>query len=694
MEGEISIDKEVSVKRSLLFGAGFFALWFFIDIAFSSGFAIMGESDKDIETFVRSNYLGMIVWYQLSLLFVAIIIGSVTGLLSAFFARYFGLGTRVAYGLTLLFFFASQLRMVVYQPQFFDGPFLDSHPLLSQIFFFPAGRLHPAIAEMFLWGVVAALLFAPVKNFFPWILERKSRAMAASIIALGVGLWNMGPAGIGAAQNERPNILLVVIDSLRPDHVSLNGYERKTTPNIDAIGRRGAALWNVISDLPRTYPSWVSMMTGRYPMTHGVRHMFPTLEQRRLIHPSLPETLSKAGWQTAVVSDFAGDIFPRIDFGFSSIDTPGFTFDDIVKIGSLETHPALLTFLNNGLGMYLYPVIRELVYNSDPGALTDKAIGQIESFRKGDPFFLSVFYSTTHLPYAAPAPYYYKFTHHEYYGIHKFQKKDLLMEKKSESPSDIQRVQDLYDGALFGIDKGVGRLIESLGANGYLENTIVIVTADHGENFFENEAEIGHGNHLRGPYAITVPLIIYDPRNKFALKQTNIQARLIDLAPTLVDLADVKAQPMTGESLRPVLDGEEQGDRVAYSESAVWYLNSGPFFFQKMRLEYPSLTELLEVDFDHDNEVVIKNKYQPVVVTAKHRMISDGEHKLIIMPTVDGIITELYDLVADPAELKDISKDFPEVTARLARLLYATVSQNTDAVIRDGYIYERREFVW
>jgi len=672
----------------------FFAIWFFAGLAAYSGFEVMGESDKTLESYVASNYYWFNIFFQISILLVITLTGAAAGFLSGVFARRAGGGRIAAYGLPPLLWMTAVLSLLVRQPQFFDGPFLDSKPWLRALVFSPTRWLEPYMADSSLALIALCLVAVPVMNAAIWVTRYKSRVALVAVLALGWRTWDGAFAALSSPQKKKPNVLLVVIDSLRSDHLSINGYERKTTPVIDSIAAQGAVFEKVIVDVPRTFPSWVSMMTGQYAMTHGVRHMFPTEEQRRLIYPPLPKIMSESGWQTAVVADFAGDIFPRMDLGFQRTDAPDFTFDDLVKIRNLEIHPTAMAFLNNRAGETLYPSIREMVDNCDPRTLTDRVIATLRSFDRKKPFFLSVFFSATHIPYAVTGPYYRKFSDPAYEGPYLFQKKNLLMTKDDVTPADRQHLIDLYDGALYAVDEQIGRMLSELKSLGYGDDTIITVTGDHGENFYEHRAEIGHGNHLRGPYAITPPLVIQDTRRPFTVKKVKWQARSIDLAPTLADMAGVKMPATAGSSLVPMLDGREKNNRLAYSETGLWYVNEGPFFFQKMRINYPNVTGLCEIDDEWRKEVVIKERYQPLVVAAKHRMVSDGKYKLIVMPTENGPVSELYDLQADPEEKNDISKTNPEALALMTEKLKEVELESADTVFYRGMAFARQDFEW
>ena len=116
-----------------------------------------------------------------------------------------------------------------------------------------------------------------------------------------------------ASASARPNVIILAADSLRADRI-----QPKLTPTLAALGDKGTRFDRAYVSFPRTFPSWVSILTGRHPHHHGIRSMFPRWEERAKDFDALPARLAKAGYATAVVSDYAGDIFGRVDLGFAT----------------------------------------------------------------------------------------------------------------------------------------------------------------------------------------------------------------------------------------------------------------------------------------------------------------------------------------------------------------------------------------
>src|SRR5262249_5475081 len=121
-------------------------------------------------------------------------------------------------------------------------------------------------------------------------------------------------AGDGKSSAAPMNILILAADSLRNDRL-----DARIAPNLAGLAARGTRLERAYVSVPRTFRSWVTILTGRHDHHHGVRSMFPTWEERAKDFDALPSRLARAGFTTAVVSDYAGDIFGRIDLGFGIV---------------------------------------------------------------------------------------------------------------------------------------------------------------------------------------------------------------------------------------------------------------------------------------------------------------------------------------------------------------------------------------
>jgi arylsulfatase A-like enzyme len=493
-----------------------------------------------------------------------------------------------------------------------------------------------------------------------------------------VSLARAGGAGPSGA--ARPNVLILAADSLRDDHVS-----PRTMPNVARYAESSTRFSRAYVSLPRTFSSWVTLLTGRYAYHHGVRSMFPRWEDRAKDLDALPHRLAREGYQTGVVSDYAGDIFGRVDLGFQLTDTPGFDFRTLVRQRALERETPLLPFLHGSTGRKIFPVLKELNDAADPHMLAGDVHAALKRFR-GKPFFLTVFFSTAHFPYAAPAPYYRKFASTEYRGRYKYHKPVGLAHELPPDEEDIKQVRALYDGATSAIDDAMKSVLDDLESLGLANDTVVVITADHGETLYEDGHGQGHGDHLFGDEGTHVPLIVHDPRAKKPGSVSGI-TRDVDVAATLYDLVGVKKpDDIDGLTLAPQIAGEPLAPRTAFAESELWFTEEIQSLPPTMRMPYPGIFGLTEIDSQHGDEIVLRKNMVGLTTMARHRMAKDDKWKLVYVPTREGVKYMLFDTVHDPAEKEDVAQAHPDEVARLRAELMSWMLRDSKSKLSGGFV--------
>jgi arylsulfatase A-like enzyme len=478
---------------------------------------------------------------------------------------------------------------------------------------------------------------------------------------------------------------VLAADSLRADRL-----DPKIAPNLAALAAKGTRFDRAYVSLPRTFPSWVTILTGRHGHHHGIRSMFPTWEERAKDFDALPQRLAQAGWSTGVVSDYAGDIFGRIDLGFARVDTPSFDFRQLIRQRALERETPLLPILHSQLGRRMFPVMRELNDAADPMLLAEDVGAALRGMRKKDqPFFLTVFFSTAHFPYAAPSPYYAKYTKGSYRGRFKYHKPVGLGSEAPPDAEDITQIRALYDGAVTAIDDAVARVLRTLRTLDLDDKTIIVVTADHGETLYDFGHGQGHGDHMFGDESTHVPLVVYDPRHKAGHRETRI-VRDVDIAPTLYDLTGVApASGLDGRSLAPAVRGEPIEPRFAYAESELWFTEDIPALPAEMRIPYPGIMALTELDSRHNAEIVLRKEMLPITLMARHRMVRDERWKLVYVPTRTGVKYVLFDTENDPHETKDVSAAQADVVNRMKTELWKWMLEDPLMEQKDGWLVPR-----
>jgi arylsulfatase A-like enzyme len=387
-----------------------------------------------------------------------------------------------------------------------------------------------------------------------WTL-RIARASCAAALLLLLACFGLsfdtpavGAADSGGASSNRPNVVVIVMDTVRADHLSLNGYSRDTTPNLRALARESVVYSNAFAPSDITLTSHASLFTGMYPSWHNAYCQPPQARYGRELsehYPTLAEVLHREGYETLGV---AANLYLRADFGLER-GFDEFRIPRPVPLLPDEDRSVLRYQLRRGLN-YVFDTAqfdRLYTFGEDIDREFFSALNQRQ--RRSDPFFAFLNYMDAHYPYVPPAPY-----SSRYPGRHpRFTQDDLVIDqdiisKGQGQPADYRpHCESQYDGGIAYIDHQIGQLIEGLKRRGQYDNTMIVITSDHGEAFGERN-RVGHAN---SPYQnlLHVGLLIKYP----GARRTGTEAQpvsLIDVAPTALDAVGVKIpQTMQGLSL-------------------------------------------------------------------------------------------------------------------------------------------------
>ena len=458
----------------------------------------------------------------------------------------------------------------------------------------------------------------------------------AIAIALAGCLAPCGCEEIEAASEARPlNIVVITIDTLRADHLHCYGYPRQTTPRIDAIAERGLVFEQAAAQWPKTGPSMSSLLSSTYGSTSGVARS--TMKEKiPLSYELLPELLKGAGYSTfGVVSNMSLTSTFQFDQGFDQLKVAGGKPANAISAAA-----------------------RDLVEKRDPTR----------------PYFLWVHYLDPHAPYKPPQGHGSEYK--EFIG-------DELFESDQRAPVPVdprvadpvaatavdgnevgmipayaylqgkERIRDYvaqYDGDIRFLDEHVGVLVDWLEQSGNLSHTILVVTADHGESLGDHNYFFEHG---RFPYddCVRVPLILLHPDGKPG--RISSPVGLIDVAPTLLEMVGVAPGPQfEGRSLLGWLaeGAPESGAHPVFTESG--YLKQ------------------FEVS-------IRKGRWKLIKIGSKY-----------VAKMLQNVPYELYDLLDDPGETKNLVDERSEVFEELRPLLdarvelaYASVPPSVDGAL-------------
>jgi|KBSMisStandDraft_5_1062788.scaffolds.fasta_scaffold14015_2 arylsulfatase A-like enzyme len=386
-------------------------------------------------------------------------------------------------------------------------------------------------------GIQTVRIAAPRRERFQRLARRTIWALALLVALVGVGLrgwWALRErralAALPAATGRSPNVLLLVLDTVAALRLSLYGYPQPNTPHLEEWARRGVRFDRAMSTAPWTLPSHASIMTGRWPHELNADWLDP-LDGT---YPTLAEVLGSRGYASA---GFVANSYCSRAFGLHR----GFQhYEDF------PATPAQILF-SSALGRLLVPSYRvrfhKVVRRAD--VINKELLHWLDGRPANRPFFAFLNYMDAHDPYEPEAPFDRQFSNPASMRLVRGLRHDRVI---GWTPAEAQAAQGAYAGAVANLDSRLGALFVELDRRGLLANTIVIVTADHGEEFGEHGV-FYHGNSLYQTVA-RVPLILNWNGHLPAGRTVDTPVSLRDLAATVMDLTGAEsAQPFPGRSL-------------------------------------------------------------------------------------------------------------------------------------------------
>ena len=457
------------------------------------------------------------------------------------------------------------------------------------------------------------------------------------------------------------NILIYVFDGLRADHLSCYGYERETTPTVDALARDGILFERAYAQATWTRASVGTLLTGLYPAVHGANDILTGLHPEV---PRLPQVLQKENYRTAVFSAIA-----QI--------TPSGGFDvGIDHFANLHRDNALAN---------------PETFTSEAGSLPDVSrLPRSDSLTKlggewlsqgSEPFFALIWSIDTHVPYLLPKEGG-RFAAPAQPGQLTGSIRGL---REARNPADTRRMVDLYDSLIYSNDQNFGQLLSRLKANGLYDETLIVVMGDHGE-IFNEYGRLSHaraarwlkpGQHVPGlrklikrfrllnPYGLLghvdvlpyeevlhIPLVVKLPHQEQAGSRVGQEGGIIDITPTIYDLIGLRPEgwssdSLQGVSLAPLLRNGSASlpSRSLFSDSCMGpdstrYLSVQDEHWKLIRLIHP--------------RQIIQNWWQHPAKAVYGWLERSSGRELLFRRGEEG---------------KDIATEFPEVKRRLTQAL-------------------------
>ncbi len=395
-----------------------------------------------------------------------------------------------------------------------------------------------------------------------WFILRPGKAPSQKVL----GMWK----DLGV---EKPNVLLITLDTTRADHLACYGYSDVRTPTLDALAGRGVLFEQCASSSPLTLPSHSTMMTGMYPTYHGVRVNGNTALSDE--QTTIAEVLTAKGYSCgAFIGGFVLDGRWGLKQGFQHYDDQF----DLKKYKTLD------------LGGVQRP----------GNEVVDAALAWLEG-QKDKTFFAWVHLYDPHAPYEPPEPY--------------------LSEYRQKGKGLVS----LYDGEIAFMDSQIGRLVEWLGKSGLDTNTLVVLIGDHGEGL-QSHGEGAHGYFIYDSVA-HVPFLVVAPFNDLQGVRVRSQVRTVDLFPTVLEFVGIEPPvKVHGRSLLPrMFDPKTDDQSFAYGESMTPSIQFGwspLYFLRTTRFKFIAAPrpEFYDLAQDPGEERDVQNKYPDRALAMKKEL--------------------------------------------------------------------------
>jgi arylsulfatase A-like enzyme len=451
-------------------------------------------------------------------------------------------------------------------------------------------------------------------------------------------------AACGPEDVSPPNVLLITVDTLRPDRLSSYGFTGHETPHIDGLAAAGALFENAFTDAPWTTPAMASVMTGTYPTFHGFRST--NTNRLGLEHETLAEMLRCRGYATAaIIGSFPLDSIYQLDQGFDVYDDE-FTLP-IWKYPGLEPEALESEFKETPEDQAIFALVKAVNNSRRTDAqVTDAALTWLDEAPPEAPFLLWV----------------------HYFGPHS--KPDWTLPEEKRFQAQYGR----YDPDVVELDRELGRLLERFDAPELRDRTLVVFHADHAESLGE-QGYVGHGMKLNDA-TMRIPLILRYPPRIAAGTRVDAMVRNIDILPSILDVVGAPIPEVArGASLLSLTAQVESGEdaepeRVAYMET---YYTAHRAFAPPVRTpdggEYPL------------------GRVYRAVRSGRFQLIRSEPHPILDMTdalwedappeALEAARSEvLVDVEDESREPRDLSEEHPEIAARLRALLDAQLAED------------------
>lgn len=533
--------------------------------------------------------------------------------------------------------------------------------LLGQLFVRELFRLAPLNNDLIRWVIIAV----SVVGLAAWLVARHGAvldrvggflwavttvgALVAGVTILSAFIGSRsGPDGRLPASGSRSRVILISVDSLAANRMSLYGYFRDTTPSLNKFAQQAFVFDRHYTNGNFTTPSIDSILTGTRPWVHRVFQLNarprPYIAQLGLI-----PTLKRSGYRTMAVATNAYAM-PELHRVAGSLDRERVSRVEPIEFKDLQWFPTFGSVFFFPTVERIQGVYRRLAYwhytsnlHFDPESAFAEARALLTAESHSPAEFLWIHLFPPHEPYAAPAPFLRSFDPSDKALTINDSRPPILFAAKTY-PGFPGVFSARYDEAIRYVDYHIGSFLNWLKQEGYYENSLIVVTADHGESFAHS-----YGSHS-GPMLyedlIHVPLIVKLPGQHTGSRIRDVVTEHADLFPTIADCIGVRVPGrVEGRSLRPAMEGRPVQPNVVFSMNFEQNSVSGPL--QKGTV------------------AMVKGQYKYVRHLGR-----------VSYPYMPEIHDEFYDVVNDPSESTNLIASRPEIAATYRAAIDAAISQH------------------
>lgn len=446
---------------------------------------------------------------------------------------------------------------------FYGVPWKDPRRLAATAVFAAGSFAVAFVAARFLADVLARVARA-------WIAVAGVACLGGALFLASQGSVLDGEGVVNERTRERPNVLIVVIDALRQDTLGCHGHPRVKTPAIDRLAREGVVFENAFTQAPFTWTSFGSLLTGKYPRRHGLVRMAPGKRMRPNVTIAQHlETAPLVEGGALVPPDYFGATFHTGTLSTGSGLLRGFDvyYEQLEGHGIVAAKSTWSVFRSDLLLWILASKVSQR-FGDETAVAAVRWLAQHERRR----FVSMVHLYSTHTPYDPEARFARDYVDPNYKGplkaFYAAHREAIERGEATPTPADVAHIENLYLGGVAQADERVGRLVAELERQGTLDDTLIIVTSDHGESLGErslwefNASGLWEHNHMVQTN-LRIPLVMRWPKGLKPGTRVGALVDSIDVLPTVCELARIELPNEAGElgivdgkSLVPLVRGE------------------------------------------------------------------------------------------------------------------------------------------